>query len=117
MRKVKRNCLLLVIVLLWNYTINFTTQSHASCFCHAPAALALRCSTTFATSFRSQIPVDRKTSHCWGHGTPTFSPRVGGKDPILREAAFFVRDVGTALSGDLPPLVDIHGCEATQSGT
>jgi hypothetical protein len=73
----------------------------------------LRRSTPFAAGFGCQIPVGRKTTRRWRHGTPPFPTRIGGKGAILCEASLFMRDVGTALSGDLSLLVDIHAGEAT----
>jgi hypothetical protein len=82
-------------------------------FLQASSTLALRRSTAFATRFGCQIPIGRKTSRLWRYGAPTFASRIGGEGTIVREASLFMRDVGTALSGNLPLLVDIHAGEAT----
>ena len=79
--------------------------------------LALSRSTAFASRFGCQIAVGRKAAGLRRDGATTFAPCVRSESPILREASLFVRDVGTALSGNLALFAGIHAGEATQCDT
>ena len=80
----------------------------------ASSTLALRRSTAFATGLGCQIPVSGKTTRLCRDRATTFASRIDGKVSVLRETSLFMRDVGTALSGNFALLVDIHAGEATQ---